>query len=461
MADTPTQSVSERTRSFWAAARVYRERRVVVILLLGFSSGLPLLLVYATLSAWLKESGISLTAIGLFSWASTAYAIKFLWSPLVDHMPLPFLTRALGQRRSWLVVAQIFVAVCMLGLGATNPAENISATALWAVFLAFASATQDIVIDAYRVESLPEDRQGAGAANYTFGYRMAMLVAGAGALIIADVSGWFAAYAVMAALMAVGLMTTLISPEPVRQSSDESRNREQQVTNAVSRFTRWPDRMRRFAAETYAAVICPFADFMTRRHWVMILLFVAFYKYGDALLGVMANPFYLDIGFSKSEIAVVSKFYGLAMTLAGGLLGGALVARYGILKTLLIGGIAQALSNLAFAVQAYVGYSLPMLAVTISIENFTGGIATIAFIAYLSSLCNVAYTATQFALLSSLMAFARTIFASGGGWLADHMNWVSYFLLTTVAAVPGLILLLWLMKNFPPDDVVPGQNKEP
>jgi PAT family beta-lactamase induction signal transducer AmpG len=193
----------------------------------------------------------------------------------------------------------------------------------------------------------------------------------------------------------------------------------------------------------------------------MILLFVAFYKYGDALLGVMANPFYLDIGFSKSEIAVVSKFYGLAMTLAGGLLGGALVARYGILKTLLIGGIAQALSNLAFAVQAYVGYSLPMLAVTISIENFTGGIATIAFIAYLSSLCNVAYTATQFALLSSLMAFARTIFASGGGWLADHMNWVSYFLLTTVAAVPGLILLLWLMKNFPPDDVVPGQNKEP
>jgi PAT family beta-lactamase induction signal transducer AmpG len=273
-------------------------------------------------------------------------------------------------------------------------------------------------------------------------------------LIIADVSGWFAAYAAMAAFMAVGLMTTLISPEPERQSSDEPRNREQQITKAVSRFTRWPERTRHFAAETYAAVICPFADFMTRRHWVMILLFVAFYKYGDALLGVMANPFYLDLGFSKSEIAVISKFYGLAMTLIGGLLGGALVARYGILKTLLIGGIAQALSNLAFAAQAYVGYSLPMLAVTISIENFTGGIATIAFIAYLSSLCNVAYTATQFALLSSLMAFARTIFASGGGWLADHMNWVSYFLLTTVAAVPGLILLLWLMKKFPPDDAI-------
>ncbi len=430
---------------------VYRERRVIVILLLGFSSGLPLLLVYATLSAWLKEAGISLTAIGLFSWASTAYAIKFLWAPLVDRMPLPLLTRVLGQRRSWLVMAQGSVAICMLGLGSTDPANNISATVLWAVLLAFASATQDIVIDAYRVESLPDNCQGAGAATYTFGYRMAMLVAGAGALIIADVSGWFVAYAVMASLMAIGFMTALISPEPVRQYTDESRKREQQITEALSRFTRWPERSRQFAAETYAAVICPFADFMTRRHWLMILLFVAFYKYGDALLGVMANPFYLDIGFSKSEIALISKFYGMVMTITGSLLGGLLVVRYGIFKTLLIGGIAQALSNLAFAAQALVGKSLPMLAVTISIENFTGGIATIAFIAYLSSLCNVAYTATQFALLTSLMAFARTIFASGGGWLADQMNWVAYFLLTTVAAVPGLLLLLWLIKQFPPD----------
>ncbi len=457
--DTPAQSLTEKTRSIWREASVYRERRVVVILLLGFSSGLPLLLVYATLSAWLKEAGVSLTAIGLFSWASTAYAIKFLWAPLVDRMPLAFLTRVLGQRRSWLVVAQILVAVCMLGLGASDPSENITETALWAVLLAFASATQDIVIDAYRVETLPESHQGAGAANYTFGYRMAMLTSGAGALIIADVSGWFAAYAVMACLMAVGFLTALISPEPKRQSTVESQNREQEINATISRFTHWPERLRRFAAETNAAIICPFADFIGRRHWAMILLFVALYKYGDALLGVMANPFYLDIGFSKSEIAVISKFYGMAMTVAGGLLGGLLATRYGILKTLLIGGIAQALSNLAFAAQAMVGYSLPMLAVTISIENFTGGIATIAFIAYLSSLCNVAYTATQFALLSSLMAFARTIFASGGGWLADQMSWVMYFLLTTAAAVPGLLLLLWLMKKFPPEDDVNREKK--
>jgi PAT family beta-lactamase induction signal transducer AmpG len=447
----PARTATEKARSFWAAAAVYRERRVAIILLLGFSSGLPLLLVYATLSAWLKESGVSLTAIGLFSWASTAYAIKFLWSPLVDRWPLPALARLLGQRRGWLVSAQLLTAGGMLGLGTSDPATDIAATALWAVFLAFASATQDIVIDAYRVESLDEHQQGAGAATYTFGYRLAMLASGAGALIIAEIAGWFAAYATMAGLMGIGFLTALMSPEPARKRTAESVARERQIVEAVERFSRWPARLRGFAAETYAAVICPFADFMARPHWLMILLFIALYKYGDALLGVMANPFYLDIGFSKSEIAVVSKFYGMAMTVLGGLLGGMLAARYGILKALLIGGIAQALSNLAFAAQAAVGYSVPMLTVTISIENFTGGIATIAFIAYLSSLCNIAYTATQFALLSSLMAFARTIFASGGGWLADHMDWVSYFLLTTLAAVPGILLLLWLMKKFPPD----------
>ncbi|MEQ8193968.1 MAG: AmpG family muropeptide MFS transporter, partial [Rhodospirillales bacterium] len=415
----PARSLSDRARSFWAAAALYRERRVLVILLLGFSSGLPLLLVYSTLSAWLTEAGVSLTAIGLFSWASTAYAIKFLWSPLVDRYPLPVLARVFGQRRSWLILAQALTALCMLGLGGSDPSRDVAATALWAALLAFCSATQDIVIDAYRVESLDESRQGAGAATYTFGYRMAMLASGAGALIIADVAGWRAAYATMAGLMALGLLTALLSPEPARKRTEDSMARERGIAVAIDRLAHWPKRLKRIAAETYAAVICPFADFMTRPHWLMILLFIALYKYGDALLGVMANPFYLDIGFSKSEIAVVSKFYGMAMTILGGLLGGMLAARYGILKALLIGGIAQALSNLAFAAQAAVGYSVPMLTMTISIENFTGGIATIAFIAYLSSLCNIAYTATQFALLSSLMAFARTIFASGGGWLAD------------------------------------------
>jgi MFS transporter, PAT family, beta-lactamase induction signal transducer AmpG len=409
----------------WIASwSVYFERRVVALLFFGFSSGLPLLLVYSTLSAWLKDEGVSLTAIGLFSWASTAYTLKFVWAPIVDRMPLPVLTRLLGQRRGWMVLSQIAIIGAILALGATDPSEDLWPVAFWAVVLAFASATQDIGIDAYRVEILEDDQQGAGAANLVVGYRIALLAAGAGALIIADFWNWHVAYVAMAGLMIVGLATVLLNKEPVRPTTTES-----------------------FAD----AVLGPFLDFMSRPHWLMILLFVALYKYGDALLGVMANPFYLDIGFSKTEIGLVSKGYGLVMTLIGGFLGGVLVARMDILKALMVCGILQALSNLAFAAQAWVGYSVPMLAVTISIENFTGGMATIAFIAYLSGLCNIAYTATQYALLSSLMAFARTIFASGGGWLADHIDWVTYFVVTTAAALPGLLLLLWLIRKFPPD----------
>ena len=298
------------------------------------------------------------------------------------------------------------------------------------MLLAFASATQDIVVDAYRIESLDEDQLGAGSANYVFGYRIAMLVAGAGALFIADGYSWYWAYVAMAALMGVGLLTVLLSPEPDREIS-------------------FVDHDQSLGAQIRDAIINPFVDFMTRPHWIMILLFVALYKYGEALLGVMANPFYLDMGFSKSEIAAVSKGYGFAMTILGGFMGGVLVARYGIMRALWYAGLLQCVANLAFAAQAQVGYSIPMLAVTISIENLTAGMATTAFVAYLSSLCNVAYTATQYALLSSIMSFARTMFASGGGWLADNMDWTSYFILTTFAAVPGLVVLYWLMKRLP------------
>ncbi len=429
------------------SGRVYLERRVLVILLLGFSSGLPLLLVYSTLSAWLKESGVSLTVIGLFSWASAAYAFKFLWSPLVDRMPLPVLTKALGQRRGWLVFAQLMVALAMLGLGRSEPSVDLWGTALWATLLAFASATQDIVIDAYRIESLDEEQLGAGSGNYVLGYRLAMLAAGAGALFIADSAGWFAAYAAMAALMAVGLITVLASPEPPRPAAPDRSQPDGRPATFLSDAT----------AVVYQAVIRPFADFMTRPNWLMILLFVALYKYGEALLGVMANPFYLDLGFSKSEIAAVSKIYGLSMTIGGGLIGGILVARYGIMKALLYAGILQCVANLAYAAQAMVGYSIPMLALSISVENLTAGMATSAFVAYLSSLCNVAYTATQFALLTSLMSATRTIFASGGGWLADQLDWASYFVITTFAAVPGLLVLLWLMRRLP-DEIAASER---
>lgn len=418
------------------ACQVYLEFRVFLILLLGFSSGLPLLLVYGTLSAWLHDEGVSLTVIGWFSVASSAYALKFMWAPLVDRCPLPVLTPLMGQRRSWLLLSQLCVVGAILMLGGSNPGNDLTLTAMCAVILAFASATQDIVVDAYRIEVLDETRMGAGAANYVVGYRIATFAAGAGALIIADQAGWFAAYAVMAALVLVGIIATIVGPEPDRQVDVDQAD----ILASPGKFDRIINVLKRY-------VWMPFAEFMTRRNWVAVLLFIALYKYGDALLGVMANPFYLDIGFSKTEIGLVTKGFGLAMTLLGGVLGGAFVVRFGTLNALMIGGILQAASNGVFALQAWVGPELPMLFVTIGIENLTGGIGTIAFVAYLSGLCNVAYTATQFALLSSLMAFTRTVLASGGGWLADQIDWVSYFLLTGFAAIPGLMMLVWLMRR--------------
>jgi len=421
-------------RVWLKASKVYLDRRLLVVMALGFSAGMPLLLVYGTLSAWLTESGVSFTVIGLFSWASTAYALKFLWAPLVDRVPIPVLSRLLGQRRSWLLLAQTVCAASMIAIGSTTPADDLMLTAIWAVVLACASATQDIVIDAYRIETLEEEEQGAGAATYQLGYRVALIAAGAGALIIADLGGWFYAYLAMAGLMGVGIVTTLISPEPPKQQrSPEEGGR------SLARYGRWIEQ----------AIVMPFKDFMTRPGWILILLFIMLYKYGDGLLGVMANPFYLDIGFTKTEIGLVSKTYGVAMTIIGGLVGGLLVVRVGIMRALFSAGIIMALSNLLFSALALIGPSVPALMLVISAENLANGIGGTAFIAYLSSLCSLAYTATQYALVSSFMNFARTIFASGGGWLADQVDWAIYFILTTIAAVPGLLLLLYIMKRYP------------
>jgi PAT family beta-lactamase induction signal transducer AmpG len=432
-----------------SALAVYIDRRVLSLLFLGFSSGLPLALTGATLAARLEQAGVSLTEIGLFGLVGVAYTLKFLWSPIVDRMPLPLLTKLLGRRRGWMLFAQCTLVFGIAGLAPINPGApgGLVQTVFWALVVAFASATQDIVIDAYRTEILEDSKLGAGAANLVFGYRIAMLVSGGGALIVAAYGGWAMAYAVMAAAMLVGIITVLVNPEPEIRATPESQRLE---AAAAARFANAPAGLRGVAIRIHGAVIAPFAEFMTRPGWVAILLFIVLYKYGDALLGFMATPFYLRIGFSLAEVGVISKGWGLAMTLVGAGLGGWMVARYGILKSLLICGVLQAMSNLVFAAQAWVGYSLPMLTVTIGVENLTGGMGTTAFVAYLSSLCNVAYTATQYALLSSLMATARTALAAGGGWLADQTGWFVFFLLTTAAALPGLILLVWMMRRFPP-----------
>jgi MFS transporter, PAT family, beta-lactamase induction signal transducer AmpG len=426
-------------RSWRDVVQAYLDRRILIILLLGFSSGLPLLLVYTTLSAWLTEEGVSRTAIGLFSWASTAYTIKWLWSPLVDRLPIPRLSRWLGQRRAWMLVSQAGCMITMWGLGGSDPSVSLATTAAWAVALAFFSATQDIVIDAYRVESLDRFQYGAGAAVVVLGYRIGMLAAGGGALILADHMGWTGAYQVMALLMLVGVATALVAPDTGGGASKPAVG-----TPEAASARAW----------LRDAVFAPLADFARRPHWITILLFVGLYKYGDALLGLMANPFYLSLGFTKTQIGAVSKLYGLVMTIAGGFLGGVLVVRLGMMRALLVCGVLQAASNLAFMALAAIGASVPALVVTISVENLSGGMGTAAFVAYLSSLCSVAYTATQYALVSSFAAFTRTLLASGGGWLADQIDWVWYFGLTTLAAIPGLALLTWMIRTFPPGDDV-------
>jgi PAT family beta-lactamase induction signal transducer AmpG len=426
------RSMHDRLSEILRAARVYREPRVIAILFLGFSSGLPLALTFGTLTFWLAEAGIDKAEIGYLALVGSAYAWKFVWSPAIDNLPLPLLGRWLGRRRGWLLLCQIALLLSITAMGLSDPTAGLWRTALLAVLVAFCSASQDIVIDAYRIELLDEKQQGAGAAVYVIGYRIAMLVSGAGALLIADQAGWAAAYATMAALMLVGVATVLLSPEPRASALLE------------------PGERRAPGVWVREAVIEPFAEFLRRNGLataLVILLFIMLYKLGDALLGVMANPFYVDLGFSKTEVASVVKTFGLVATLAGGLLGGTLISARGILPALWICGLLQMLSNLMFAAQAHVGHSVPFLFLTIGLENLAGGMATAAFVAYLSSLCNLHYTATQYALLTSFMAQTRTLLASGAGVLAESMDWVSFFLFTTAAAAPGLLLLWWLARR--------------
>jgi PAT family beta-lactamase induction signal transducer AmpG len=358
--------------------------------------------------------------------------VKFLWAPIIDQVRIPGLARLVGHRRSWALVIQAALIAAILVLGSSDPAAAPWTTAAAALAVAFFSASQDIVIDAYRIEILDDDEQGVGAASTQFGYRLGILAAGAGALALSDFVGWFWVFAAMAALVLVGTVTVLLAPEPQRPAETPA----DRPTSARAWFNK--------------AARAPLVDFVQRRGWAVILLFALLYKFGDAIGGVMANPFYVELGFTGVEIGSISKVVGAVATLLGIFVGGAMVARYGILWALVVGGILQAATNLLFALQALVGHDLGMLAITISADNFTGGLGSAAFVAYLSSLCNNAFTGTQYALLTSLMAAGRTVLSSGGGWLADQVDWVTFFILTTGLAIPGLLLLAWLMRLYPP-----------
>jgi len=443
-------------RRWLESCKVYTDRRVLSLLFFGFASGLPLALTFGTLSVWLAEVGVNKTTIGLFALVGTPYTCKFLWAPLVDRTPIPYLTRWLGRRRGWIIVTQLALMATIASLGATNPLARPGLTAIFALLVAFWSATQDIVIDAYRVEILEERQYGAGAATIVLGYRIGMLVSGAGALYLATYVDWFVSYATMAAFMIVGTATVLLNPEPRFQKSRESLEQERRIAAYLEARSHLHGRKAQALAWIHGAVVSPFAEFISRHGWLVILLFILLYKFGDALAGVMSNPFYIELGFSKMQIASISKAFGLAATIIGGVIGGVIVDRLGILKSLFVCGILQMFSNLMFAVLAVVGKDLGMLTLTIAVENLSGGMGTTAFVAYLSSLCNVAYTATQYALLTSFMAFGRTLLSSSGGVLADHLDWISFFVVTTVAALPGLLLLVGMDRRFsvPTDGVV-------
>ena len=418
---------------FWESVSFYCERRLIIIFLMGFASGLPLLLCGATLSIRLTEAGVSLTAIGLFALVGTPYNLKFVWAPLIDRVPLPLLSVLLGRRRSWMIIVQVFLMAAIVALGLSDPRSNPVMTAFLALCVAFFSASQDIVIDAYRIDILDEEQQGAGAAMTQAGYRFGLLASGAGALYMATSLNWSIVYGIMAALILIGFITALLAPVP-----DTDRTFDRQERPGESGF--------------HHAIISPFVEFFQRTNTgiaLLILAFILLYKFGDAFAGVMANPFYIKVGFTKIQIANVSKIFGVAATLLGVFAGGLVVKRHGVLKSLLFCGILQMLSNLMFAAQAAIGPDVRFLFLTIGIENLSGGMGSAAFVAYLSLLCNAAYTGTQYALFTSLMAFGRTWLSASSGWVADHADWPTFFIISTFAAIPGLLLLIGMMKHLP------------
>jgi PAT family beta-lactamase induction signal transducer AmpG len=421
------------------------------MLFLGFSAGLPFPLVLTTLSARLRQAGIDRTTIGYFSLVGLAYSLKYFWSPIVDRMPLPLFQR-LGRRRSWMLLAQCGVACGLVLMALGDPAVDAIHIAWLAVFTAFAAATQDIAVDAYRIEAAGQEWQGAMAATYQIGYQLALICAGAGALTAAAGYGWSVAYLIMAACVAVGIATTLVIAEPETLIDRSTLAQEARVIAFLERSAHWPAPLRHGVAWLIGAVICPFVDFFARnglRAGVPILLLIVTYRLNYMTMGVAANTFYLDLGFTLKQIALVSKVYGVLMTLAGALLAGVLIKRYGIPKTLLVGWALLTIANLLYAYIAGIAPGIEWLAMVVSVDNIANGIAGTAFIAYMSSLTNTAYTATQYALFGTLWSLPAKSLASQWGTIVDAWGYTSFFIYSAAIGLPALLLIIWLIRRPP------------
>jgi PAT family beta-lactamase induction signal transducer AmpG len=436
---SPEKAVTRRP-SWREGLAVYLQRRVLIVLLLGFSSGLPLALSGSTLLVWMRESGVDLGTIGLFALVGTPYTLKFLWAPLVDALHVPLFTRAFGRRRGWLLFSQLLLFVAILLLALTDPARSPLFVALGALLVAATSSTQDIVVDAFRVESLPESEQAAGMASYVAAYRIGALVSTAGALFLVSgfestgiprTSAWMWSYVAMAALVLIGTATALAATEPEQSARAEA------ATGAETAIAR-----------VLHAAIGAFSEFLTRKDALAALAFVVLFKFTDAFSGTMTAPFVIDLGFTRNDYAAIVKGVGLAATLIGGFAGGFLARRYSLAKSLWIGGALQAVANLSFSWLALSGVNQWALAFAITAENFTSAIGTVIFVAYLSALCrNPLHTATQYALLTALSAVGRTYLSSGAGYVAKAVGWPLFFVICVIVAVPSLILLAWLQKR--------------
>lgn len=508
---------AEKRRAWGDALLAMRDWRVIAMAFLGFSAGLPILLIFSSLGIWLREAGIERATVTMFSWAALGYSFKFIWAPLVDRLPVPILTRLLGRRRGWILLAQISIFVAIAWMGSTNPAVggvSLTMMALAAVLLGFSSATQDIVIDAYRIEAAESDLQAMMSAAYIAGYRVGMIAAGAGALFLADYfassvenynyTAWRNAYYIMAALMLIGMATTLLVPEP---ASSALRAADGYATRDYASFfllflmaaavfigvfwitagdalklleTGLTETVRnkalasvlvetlRFALAGIAvfavvrtvmasglvdgtlfreAYVAPIGEFFSRYGLSVALLLISLvglYRISDIVLGVIANVFYVDIGYTKSEIASIVKTFGLVMTIAGGFVGGILSLRFGVIRTLFIGGVLTILTNLLFILMAYSGRNIPVLYLVISADNLTAGLASAAFIAFLSSLTNVKFTAVQYAIFSSLMTLVPKIIGGYSGTIVDAVGYVRFFIIASLMGVP-ILLLIWLV----------------
>ena len=502
--------VERMSRDWRDALASLKNPRVVAMLFLGISAGLPILLIFSTLSAWLTEADVKRSAVTFFSWAALGYSFKFVWAPLVDRLPAPILTPMLGQRRGWLILSQLAVAGSLLLMAAQDPSLSLTFMALAAVALGFSSATQDIVIDAYRIEAVDETLQAMMSAIYIAGYRIGMLMAGAGSLYLAEILGstgetysytaWSQTYMAMAALMGIGLITTLLIAEPerrVKAPEEDAPLRDKglfllgfalSVGGFIACFFLTGDLVSalkagagpvtsfligtgRFAfAVAVAAVIAfvlmragvipanlvqsgyvaPFKDFFRRygQLALMILALIAIYRISDIVLGAIANVFYLEMGFTKSDIAEISKVYGLFATLIGGFIGGVLALRFGVVKILFLGGVLAAATNLLFVGLAVHGEAdRAFLAGVIIIDNVSAGIASAAFVAYLSSLTSLQFTATQFALFTSLMTLFPKILAGYAGTFVDAIGYAGFFTATAIIGIPVLVLIAVISKK--------------